>query len=416
MKIGEIIKNILSWSQKYTQTNMFYFAKNMGWLSLLQVISMGCAFLMGVVYGNFLPKVVYGNFKFILSIGSVISLFSLPGINTSLQRKVAKTKCRILRYAFMKKIKWSTLGTFIGTLIGFYYLLYQDYHLGAGIIILSFLAPIYYSTKIYHPFLQGQKLFKKDSLIRIAEVLFTSFIMIITIWVTERLIYVVSSYLISWILIRGFFFYRYTKKNNFDKKKETQDFINYGKKLSVPKAVGNITTAFDDFLIWHFLGPGSIAIYIFSKKPPKLLKEVIKKIEDLSFPKFSNKKKETIKKTLPGKIIKLMSVVSIMVLIYIFISPYLYKMFLPKYANYVYYSQLYSLTRVISPISQFIEQALVTQKKTTAVLSTKIIPNIIEPLLMVVSIPLFGLTGLFISLIFLHLIRAGLSIYFFKKM
>jgi len=58
---------ILRYSERYTQTDMVYFASGGFWLLLGQFISTISAFLLLIAFANFLPKEVFGTYQYILA-------------------------------------------------------------------------------------------------------------------------------------------------------------------------------------------------------------------------------------------------------------------------------------------------------------------------------------------------------------
>src|SRR3989344_575296 len=112
---------LLRWMEKYTKTDMLYLAKGGFWLMLGQGILMVSGLILSVAFANLLPKDVYGTYQFIMSMASVISAFTLSGLNTSIMRAVAGGSEGALRTGVRTQLLWSTGMVVAGAALAAYY-------------------------------------------------------------------------------------------------------------------------------------------------------------------------------------------------------------------------------------------------------------------------------------------------------
>ena len=90
MKIKNRIYRLLRRSERHTKTDMVYLASGGFWLTVGQIISSAATFGLAIAFANLLPKETYGTYKFVLSIAGILTIFTLPGMVTSLTQAVAR--------------------------------------------------------------------------------------------------------------------------------------------------------------------------------------------------------------------------------------------------------------------------------------------------------------------------------------
>jgi O-antigen/teichoic acid export membrane protein len=308
--------NLLRKSEKYFKTDMVYLAKGGSWLTFGQIASAIITFLLAIAYANFLPKEIYGTYKYILSIAGILGAFTLTGMGTTVVRSVAQGFEGVLKSAFWTQLKWSVLMILISFFFAIYYFINDNYILAVSLLIIGAFSPIIQGASLYNSFLNGKKEFKIKAIYGVLRGLIPALFILITITLTNNPIVLIFIYFISTATINFYFYIRTIKKLRPNDKID-KNAINYGKHLSVMNILSTIAGNLDKILMWHFLGPSQLAIYSFALAIPNQLKGVFKNIPALAFPKFSEKPTSEIKKTLPGKLVKFLLLLSFIVIIYI---------------------------------------------------------------------------------------------------
>src|SRR3989344_2490159 len=193
-KLRREIYLVLRASEKYTKTDMVYLAKGGFWTTISQLISLILNFIVAVAFANFISKDVYGNYQYILSIASILAVFSLNEMGTAFVRAVAQGYEGILRKSIMLKLKWSFLITIVSFLIGIYYFINKNNTIGFSMLIIGIILPINYIFKFYMPFLNGRKLFKQITFCNIITNLFYFITILITLFITNNIILLILAY------------------------------------------------------------------------------------------------------------------------------------------------------------------------------------------------------------------------------
>jgi len=407
------IYKFLRKSQKFTGTDNIYIAKYGSYLTIGNIISTIASFLLAMAFARLLPKETYGQYKYILSIVAILSIFSLQGMNKAIIQGVAKGFDGVLKKGFKAKLKWSLLGSVASIGIAIYFWLQGNIEFTISFLIIATFLPLFKSGEIYQFYLSGKKMFgKKVSYTVLTQLLSTAFLLL-TLFLTTNLIILILVYFLSYSALRNLFLFLTIKKTKLNKL-EDPGTISYGKHLSLMSILGIISQQIDKILLFSLLGPIQLAIYSFAVLPIQYIRAPLQNIQELAFPKLSARSKQEIKKTLPKKLIKSVLLILPMIIIYIVIAPYFYKIFFPQYTDSIFYSRLFSITLLVFPISMM-QLSLLAQRKTKDLYKINIILPIIQILLFVVLIPLYGILGVIIALLLSQALHLIIVWFFFKQ-
>ncbi len=413
LKIKTRIYQFLRKTQKYTGTDNVYLAKGEFWLTSGQIISLVPAFLLAVAFANLIPKETYGLYKYVLSIFGILGVFTLSNMGIAVLRAIAQGYEGSLIPAFKTKIRWGILGGIVCLGLAGYYYLNNDIALAVCFLIAAIFVPLLHSLSVFGSFLKGKKLFKISVKYGIISQIIAATTMIAALFLTKNIFVIISIYFISHTLIK-FIFLKVILKKIPPNKKVDPETIPYGKYLSFINIPGWIITHLDEILLWHFLGASQLAIYAFAAIPVSKIKSLTGSLKALAQPKLSQRSNEELKKTLPKKIFKLFLAIIPIVILYIVLAPFLYKIFFPQYLESVIYSQILVLTLLFFPQMLF-TSALHAQKKKKEITVRQIIMPPIKITLLLLLVPAYGIMGLISTRLIMGVIDLPLIFYLFKK-
>lgn len=179
--------------------------------------------------------------------------------------------------------------------------------------------------------------------------------------------------------------------------------------MSVMNILFTISQQADKLLVFHELGPIELAIYSFAVSMPDQLRALIGNIEVLAFPKFAQRSIEEIMPTLGRRLFGFTALVTVGVVGYIAIAPYVFQYLFPTYMESAFFSQLYALSLI--PVASIVPTSLL---QAHAAKRELYIFNILIPVLQVVSLWLgiayFGLIGAIAARIFTRFASALTSL------
>lgn len=403
---------LLRRSEKWTGTDMIYLTKNSFWLTGSKIIGTLTAMGLAVTYANLLPAKEYATYKYVISIISLLAIFSLPGINTSLIRSVARGLEGSVKEGIKTKIKWSLLGALVGIIISVYYFYQNNIVLGLGFLIATLSVTII-NNLVYGPILQGKKLFKVSSIYTVINQIILAGAIILAIWFSPKALTLISVFYLATLAVQSILFIITFKKYPLNNKKDPAA-ISFGKHLSLMGVIGVIAGQADKILMWHLLGATQLAIYSFATLPIIQIKSLLKSISTIAFPKITAQNPELIKKTLPKKIAKFMAILIIPIIIYILLAPYIYKILFPQYLEAVKYSQLFALTLIFFP-QRLLGQTLVAYAQTKSLYILKIINPLTKILFLILGIYFLNIKGAILAIILSSIVSLIFSFLFFKK-
>lgn len=407
------ILNLLNLLESLIKTDVRYLVKGSFWLSMGTITTSLSGLILTLFLANFLPKETLGSYKYILSFIGILSIPTLMGMGTALTKSVSQGYEGSINNITKIKIIWGLGGLLMGLMISAYYFIQNNNTLSIAFFLVAIFIPIFNTFGIYTNFLQGKKEFGLMSLFDIYIQIISTLILVSTLFLTKNILILILVYLLSWTLLR-FIFFRITIKKFPPNKNIDKETISYGKHLSLLKIFEVVSGNLDKILLWHFLGPIQVAVYFMALSIPTHLNNFLRIINRLAFPKLAQRNIKELKKTLIPKIIKMYIPVLVIFFMYILFSPIIYKIFFPQYTEAIIYSQIFSLILLTQPLS-LINTTLTAHSKIKSVYLTSSTPPIIQSILIIILIPLYGIHGAIISNILSKIFYSGLLIYLFKK-
>ncbi|PZO87119.1 MAG: hypothetical protein DI626_04730 [Micavibrio aeruginosavorus] len=289
----------------------------------------------------------YGNYNYILTVVSLLSVFSLPGMSNAITQSIARGYYGTYTKALSKSFKSSLLGSFALGSLSFFFFLKGEETISFGLIIASFFFPFSHGLDKWKAHLLGEEKYRRNSILGFSNITITAIFIValclikpgetiyllIAIWLVPSIQNIIQN-----ILIR---------KNKINKKIEEGN-ISYGIKTSFYAAIGAIAINIDKLLIFHFLSPEALAAFVVAQKIPELIKSGIQDIGQILLPKFS--RHEILKK----KIITFFKVFSFtlggFILVFSFtIYPYIFSLiFGDNYQEAVVFSQILMVSVAIA--------------------------------------------------------------------
>ena len=122
-----------------------YYFKNLPWVLGGRVVISFFSLLLIVVFTHFSEKEILGKYQLLISIFSLVSIFSLPGFNTSIFESVAKGLDGVYEKGVRMSAKWSMFGVPILLVVGVVYFLKGQADVGLSLVFGSILFPVLFS-------------------------------------------------------------------------------------------------------------------------------------------------------------------------------------------------------------------------------------------------------------------------------
>lgn len=410
--IRRLVTKTLDASSRFTRTDMRYVIRGGGWMFAAEIIGSLSLAILALGYAHFLSPEVYGQYKFILAGYGIIAAFSLSELGTALMRSAARGFNSALRFSFSVGMRFALFASLASVGTSMYYFLQDNTTLGIAFGCMAIGVPFLLNFSLYNSFLIGKKQFALQTKYRIARILLFTGGMIFSIYYFETPLAIFLSYFGMSIFLSGVFYYLTARKLPKDGEID-EEILPYAKHLTFMSIIGRVTAHIDEILTFHYLGAAHLAVYAFALALPGQIKSFNGIIVNLIFPKLTEKSLPELRKILPYKIFLFVGAISIITGIYIFLAPFAYALFFPKYIAAVPYSQVFALTLVISAPTVFLAQVLLAHKQNKELYIVRIVIPIMKLILLIILIPLYGIWGAIFSLIGIQVLNLVLYTYFF---
>lgn len=403
-----VIERLLLRLTKITRVDSRFILHGGFWMLIDQITTTVTSLASALIFAYILSKDNYGTYKYILSIVSIITITTLPGLNGPTAHAVAEGNEGSFKLSLFTKIKWGFLGAAI--LLGvaaYYYFAKHNIYIASSCAVAAIFLPFMDSLNLYASYLQAKNHYKESVIYYIISQLTATACVISAAWFTKNAVVIIFAYFFSWTLMR-FYFLHLTMKKFPPNTIVSEKTIKYGFHLNAINAVGQIAGYLDSLLLFNYVGPVAVAIYSVCTSPTEQIKSLIKDIPQLTMPKLVKKSAREINQKIPYQIFLFICIGIVISVGLVLILPYIFPIVFPKYASNVFYAQLYAPTLALrTPMAIFssILQAKLTHLKKSW-LAFNAIPNVILIITLLIFTPLYGIVGI-IACRYLNIITAG---------
>ena len=411
------IKDLLLWSQQYTQVDMLYIAKGGFWSGLSFFINSVLSLVLLVAFANLLPKESYGIYKYVISLANSISFLTLTGMNIAVSQAIARGHEEIFPYAVKTQLKWNVLFLLGASALGTYYLLKGNAVFAFSLFILGAFFPLNTALNTYGIFLHGKREFKKNSLYGMTAGIFYFLMMLGILFLTDNVLALVAVYAAASFLPTLFFYLRTVKtvKSDGSVPKERKEVLRYAKHLSVTNVFSVISQYIDKILVFQFLGPVSLAVYAIASAVPERVSGFIKNISTLILPKISDKDISEIKAVFYKRVIQSVIIGSALSAIYILTAPILFKIFIPQYLDSLFYSQLLSLSFIFLAPANYVGNVFHAKKMIGTIYRSSVAANVLRIALFLTLGIYWGILGMITSTLLMYLAGTFYNLFLWRK-
>jgi O-antigen/teichoic acid export membrane protein len=411
--LKEKLFRVLKWSEKYTKTDMVYLMSGGFFLSIGHVITAFVSFFVTVIFGYYLSKEANGNYKYILSVFALLSAFTLTGVGTALVQSIARGYDGAFKQSVRLSLKWSIFAV-AGALVGASYYFYKDnFFLGTSLILIAMTTPFIHSFSLYTSYINGKQDYLRLSIYSLVNSITPLLLTTITLLFTKNVLLILTVYFSSnlfIILVLFFLTIRYYKPAT----SEDPELEKYSLKLSILNIINLVTTHIDKVIVFTSLGAVELAVYGFASAFPDQIRFLLKKLNTLMVPKFTESSLKNKDINLRRKTVQLGLLLTVIMLSYVVTAPFLYSVFFPKYPESVYFSRILSLM-ILSSIAMIPLSLFIAQKKEIKYAKATIGGSLFQIALLIPSAHFWGLTGVAISKVIGSYTIAGISYYLVRK-
>lgn len=404
----------LRWSERYTGLDMVYLTKGSFWITFGQVTSNALSLFLIIAFANLLPKETYGLYRYILSLGAIMGVFSLTGMNSAVARAVATGHEGALRVSVRYQLKWNLLMLAAFWTLAGYYFIRGDSLFATSFLILGLFTPATLALNTYGAYLEGKKDFRLASISSVISTFIYVLGMLATMLLSREVIWLIITYS-AVTLGSTLFFYIFTLRKFKPPHTPAGDTLKYGRELTFIGVISPIASQIDKIILAHFWGTAQLALYSLAMAVPDRATGLIKNWVGLGAPKFATKAPEEINKIFYTRIIQGMIVGSICFVGYLVIAPYLFKYLIPQYLDALIYSQILAVSFIFAIPNRYVSLLLVSQKMSRIIFINSMIQNITRIILYVVFGISGGIMGLVLAFVLMSLLGMLVNVTMWRR-
>jgi len=381
-------------------------ARNFTWLMGLRILQQGFG-LIGIYFlARGLSKETLGSYALLLSIVSICTIFTFPGLNSSTAQGAARGYFGIYRHA----VKISFTGSILGSLVCLAAMLFFEKEhpdLATVLLFVSAIFPFSHGLKQWESILTGTENFKTIFLLGTLASLITYSSMILgVLFFPDQIFVPVLAVIVvpaTINLISTTFFLRREEKQSTE-----SGAVNYGLKSSVYLAINTLANHLDKFLLFYFLSPAFVAIFIAAEKFSELSKNIIQDFTAILMPLFARSSLYT--KDLDKKLKIIGILFSICLIVFSFtILPWLtIAIFSEQYADAIPYAQGLMISVAIGIHATLSARYITAKLDEVSVRDIYVSISLARIILTRILVPFFGLWGAVFSAIIYRLLSTGI--------
>lgn len=372
---------------------------NGGFLAYSNLITSITSFGIVYIFANFIPQETFGTYKYVLSIASILSIFTLQGMNTAVAQSVSRGYENALKEGIRTKILFGSIGTAIGLTISAYYFLQENTILGSSFLVTALAIPFFGTFNLYRSYLNGKKEYKaiarETTLYNIAFFLLFSAVLLLT----NNIVVILLGYFLFSVLLQLYIYLKISQTLRNTQQTTDPEIVGYAKHLSLLKGLTVASGSIGTIALWQILGPLALPVYTLALAPIEQVRPMLQLTENLLMPSMAQK---TWKAHSIGWFFKksatFLLIILLLVAIYIGLAPLIYELFFPNYAESVFLSQVFSVSLLFTGINIILMTIMKSKKQIRNLyLSNGIL--IFFDLLTIPAIYFFGILGLVVNVL-----------------
>ena len=383
---------------KWLGIDLEYYIKNNAYLLIAQGVILLSGLATSVVLARLLSKEDYGQYNYFFSIIGILAISALPGMGAAIMQAVANGRDQVFIKGTKTRFKWSLIGAAVCLLIGIYYYSSGETLLGKCFLVSSLFFPFYASFDGFYAFLNGRQRFDLSSRYRSIYWVLLTLAVILAVYFTRNLLWVVAAYLATSTILYIFFLSNTIRTGNLNRH-EDKTAITYGKQLTGIQAIGIVALRFDKLIIGIALGFSDLAIYSIAVMIANLPSLLLTSVSTTIFPKIAVMDEKVaydeIKRRLPWLLVGIVIVCGIGALLCPYVIPWLYS---SKYLDSVLYTQLLFIPVILGTLATVLRRgALQAQRKTRELFKLNMFVSIFELIALVLFALKFGILGIVVA-------------------
>ncbi len=378
-------------------------------MNIYQVTNIITSLAVSVAFARLSTKTVYGQYTFAISIVSLISLISMPGVRTTIFRSVSQGDDGFYKSATRFNFIWSLIGAPLLALTGFYLYLARSEALGVSIILVSFLFPLIYSAQNWKNLLKAKENFKSFVIYETSISILKAVLIIGLIFLQpENLIAILTAYFLVETALNTYFYFK--TLHLIDGRGTVKNWKKEGYAYTLLEFSSYAFSKIDRILVGLFLPFSQVAIYNIAMKVTDTFFKFIKSSIEAVLPGFFQGKYK-FSDFFPIFLI----LFAIPLLLYPIVEYPLIFLYSEDYRSSVFYAQIYLFAVPFYFMAYVSSEALIKERMDKEANISRLTALTIFVVITVILVPTLGILGAVIASLIYYPIQMFLALYYLHK-
>ncbi len=374
-------------TESFTNTDMVYLASSGFWITMNTLAVSGISFALSIVFANLLSKETFGIYQFVLSIATILSAFTLTGMNTVITKRTAQGVESVLLSSIKPQLLFNICAGILGLAISTYYALKGNNAYAGMFLMVGVAVPLIATYNSYTAFLNGKRAFKRLFIVSVFLALFYSLGMVLAVLIGASPIALVGVYFLTNTL-GVYACFLYTKKIYGLSTSEKLD-LGFVKKLSISNIPSSLLLSIDNIVIYHLLGPSTLALYAIATQLPERALSFLRSITTAAIPKFSTYSHSQMRAIIFAKTARMFTLALLGAGVYAVLAKTIFSYVFPEYMGALTTSYLGGVASAFGITGSFVLSALITSHNGRRVFAV----NVIYPTISIICIVTGGMLG-----------------------
>jgi O-antigen/teichoic acid export membrane protein len=356
-----------------------------------------------------LSKTSYGEYNMILNMIGLLGLTALTGLNNSLVQSVARGYLGTYKFVVPIAFGGSVFGGAGLMALGIWQLLISETQIALGFMIAAILFPFAHGLTQWKSVIIGEERFRTLFLYEsITSFINCTLVVICALIFPEQYIYLIFIVLIV-PSVCNVVFTTLQYRNVHSKALVEPQSMKYGIRTTIYSGLGAIGSNIDRILIFLFLSPTALAIYVVATKIPDILSGVLQDFSAVLAPRLAKYSKYTVG---IDNIFRLIAFIYMGVLLGVafFVVPWMLPLLVgPKYEEAVPYAQALTCAVALGNHAQLRFRYIRSQIDEHSFRNIVLISSIVRLTAFLVLVPLFDIVGAVVSM-FIYRITMSITV------
>lgn len=365
--------------------------KNAVYVTAGRVVAFAASLTAVMVMAAHVPREVVGSYNYLMATLGILSLFTLPGMNSALVRAVAQGNDGSVWPMLKVRLRWGVLSALGTALIGAGFLFADNHQIGWAFIASSPFVPISGTFgSLATNFWQGKKRFGLSSIVTITYFTTIALASIPIFIFSDDLIFIAASVAFVNAAVSSILFLTIRRHATGTHSPES---LSLGFHLTAMQVLRTVSENLDRIFVWWLLGPVATAIHAFAAAPVMKAFHLLP-IGTVTLPHLStHKHTDELKRSVLRKTFLLFLLITPLVVLGIMLAPFLFSLAFPNYPESVVYFQIMFTCVIFAPVG-LLRSALTAFQKTRELYISEICTHGVKFVaLFGLGIP-FGLLGI----------------------